>query len=337
MSSFATTAATSLQRLLRGLFSAFAVAIAPALAFCGAGLATEFPTRPITFVVPAPPGGPTDILARMFAEDLRQAWGQPVVIDNRPGAGGLIATQFVQKAPGDGYTLLLAFTSHLTNPALNPKAGYDPVKDFTPITLLANGGAVLAFNPALPIKTWQDFLRYARERGGVNIGHSGAGTSTHIYTGMIADATGIPVNAIPYKGEAPLQTELIGGGLEFGLLSIGPYVRLAQAGKLRAVTTTIRTPLLPDMPSFADVGVPGPGKVRGWFGVLAPAGVPDAIAQKLSRQIQQHVLRPEVQARLITEWAFVPVGSSPEDFASNLRSEYAEWQNAIRSQGIKLD
>jgi tripartite-type tricarboxylate transporter receptor subunit TctC len=306
-------------------------------ALCGTAFANEFPTKPITFVVPAPPGGPTDILARMFAEDLRQAWNQPVLIDNRPGAGGLIATQFVKKAPGDGYTLLLAFTSHLTNPALNSKAGYDPITDFTPISLIANGGAVLAFNPALPIRSWPDFLRYARERGGVNIGHAGAGTSTHIYTGMIADAIGIPINAIPYKGEAPLQTELVGGNLEFGLLSIGPYVRLAQAGKLQAVASTIHSPLLPGLPAFADVGVPGPGKVRGWFGVLAPAGVPDAIAQKISARLQQHVQRPEVHERLIKEWAFVPIGSSPEEFARSLRSEYAAWQQAIRSQGIKLD
>jgi len=307
------------------------------LVYSAGAIADDFPAKAITFVVPAPPGGPTDVLARLIADDLRKAWGQPVVIDNRPGAGGLIATQFVQRAPADGHTLLLAFTSHLTNPALNPKAGYDPINDFTPISLLANGGAVLAFNPSLRIKDWNDFLRYARERGGVNIGHSGAGSSTHIYTGMIAEATKIQVNAIPYKGEAPLQTELLGGGLEFGLLSIGPYLRLAQAGKLRAVASTIRSPLLPDTPTFADLGVEGPGKVRGWFGVLAPAGVPPAVAQKISQQIQRRVREPEIQARLINEWAFVPVGSTPEQFAQSLRAEYVEWVQAIKTQGIKLD
>lgn len=327
---------SSLRRLASRFINTWAASFAFLVA-CPGAIAADFPSKPISFVVPAPPGGPTDVLARMIAEDLRKAWGQPVIIDNRPGAGGLIATQFVQRAPGDGHTLLLAFTSHLTNPALNPKAGYDPIKDFTPISLLANGGAVLAFNPALPIKNWDDFLRYARERKGVNMGHSGAGTSTHIYTGMIADATKIPVNAIPYKGEAPLQAELLGGGLEFGLLSIGPYVRLAQSGKLRAVASTIRSPLLPDVPTFAELGVPGPGKVRGWFGVLAPAGVPPEVAQKISQRIQALVREPDMNARLINEWAFVPVGSTPEQFAQTLRAEYAEWVEAIKTQGIKLD
>lgn len=329
-----------MQRLLTRLRALAGTCLAgfSILCFTVGAVAAEFPSKPITFVVPAPPGGPTDVLARLLADDMRQAWGQPVLIDNRPGAGGLIATQFVARAPADGHTLLLAFTSHLTNPVLNPKAGYDPVKDFTPITLIANGGAVLAFNPALPISNWQDFLRYARSRpGGVSIGHSGAGSSTHIYAEMIAEATGLKVNPIPYKGEAPLQTELLGGTLEFGLLSIGPYARLADAGKLRAVATTLRSPLLHDMPTFAELGVPGPGKVRGWFGVLAPAGVPPAIAQKISQQLQARIRQPAISTRLVQEWAFVPVASTPEEFGRTLQAEYGEWASAVKAYGIKLD
>lgn len=300
--------------------------------------AAAFPTKPITFVVPAPPGGPTDILARLLADDMRQAWGQPVLIDNRPGAGGLLATQFVARAPADGHTILLAFTNHLTNAVLNPKAGYDPIKDFTPITLLVNAGAVLAFRPSLPIKNWDDFVRFAKANpGGVNVGNAGTGSSTHIYSEMIGEATKLKINPIPYKGEAPMHTEILAGTLDFGLMSLGPYLRFAQAGKLRGIATTLHSPLVPDMPTFAELGVPGPGKVRGWFGVIAPAGVPPEIANKLARQMQQRIAQPEIAGRLTNDWAFVPVGSTPDEFAQSLKAEYAEWARVVKNFGIKLE
>lgn len=300
--------------------------------------AADFPTKPITFVVPAPPGGPTDILARLLGEDMRKAWGQPVVVENRPGAGSMIATHFVARAPADGHTLLLAFTNHLTNPALNPKAGYDPLKDFAPVTLLANAGAVLAIPASSEIKDWKDFLRYAKEKpGGISIGNVGAGSSTHIYAEMIRDATGLPIHPIPYKGEVDLQAALISGNLEAGLISIGPYTNLAKAGKLRGMATTLRSPLLPDMPTFSDLNVPGPGKVRGWFGVIAPAGTPSEITEKIARQMQQRLREPEVTSKLNDAWAFVLVGSTPQEFAKSLKAEYAEWTDAVKKYNIQLD
>ena len=300
--------------------------------------AAEYPAKPITFVVPGPAGGPTDILARMLADDMRQAWGQPIVVDNRGGAGGLIATQLVQRSPADGYTLLLAFAGHLTNPALNPKAAYDPVKDFTPISLLANAGAVLAYPPSLHLKDWNDFVSYARKKpGGISIGNPGTGTSSHIYAEMLREATGLNITSVPYKGEAPLYTDLLGGTVDFGFISIGPYVRFSQAGKLKGLATTLRSQLIPDLPTFADLGVPGPGRVRGWFGVIAPAGVPPEVVDKLSKQIRASVTRPEVASKLVNEMALVPVGSTPEEFGAILKAEYGEWVRAIREFNIQLD
>lgn len=326
-----------LRHVTRLLRPCLTTALAAA-AFTASAWAADFPGKPITFVVPAPPGGPTDILARLLADDMREAWGQPVLIDNKPGAGGLLATHFVARAPADGHTILLAFTNHLTNAVLNPQAGYDPIKDFTPISLLVNAGAVLAFRPSLPIQNWDDFLRHAKASpGGVNIGNAGAGSSTHIYSEMIGEATRLKINPIPYKGEAPMHTELLAGTLDFGLMSIGPYVRFAQAGKLRGIATTLRSPLVPDMPTFADLGVPGPGKVRGWFGVIGPAGIPPEIADKIARRIQQRIAQPEIAARLTNDWAFVPVGSTPDEFAQTMKAEYAEWARVIKSFGIKLE
>lgn len=322
------------------LFIQCGVAVFYLILMASSAHAADFPTRAITIVVPAPAGGPTDTLARMLADDMRKAWGQAVVIDNRPGASGMIATRYVASAPADGYTLLMTLTNHLTNPVLNPNAGYDPIKEFTPISLLVNAGAVLAFNPALPIKDWNDFVRYARARpGGVNLGNVGVGSSTHFYTAMIADGTKLKINSIPYKGEAQMVPDLLAGTLDFGLISIGPFLGMAKAGKLRGVAVTLpqRSAAVPELPTFIELGVPGPGSVRGWFGMLAPAGVPTEIANKLSQQIQRFLQQPEVRARLISDWAFNPVGSKSEEFAAILKDEYVEWAKAAKTFGIKLE
>lgn len=318
-----------------------------ALGACAMGVAagpsraaTDFPTQTITIVVPSPPGGPNDVLARLLAEHLRKAWGQTVLVDNRPGASGALGAQAVARSQPNGYNLLMASTGFLTTAVLNPKIGYDPFRDFTPVSLLATTGGVLAFNPKLPIRNWAEFLRYVRGRpDGVSMGNAGIGSSNHFYSEMIAEATGLKIHAVPYRGEAAMLGELTAGTLDFGLISMGAYRNLQQAGKVHGIAVTLaqRSPALPDLPTLVELGVPRVGSARGWFGLLAPARTPADVVQKLVGQIQAILRQPEMRTRLLDEYALTSLATTADEFATILRSEHAVWVESASRYGIKLE
>lgn len=301
--------------------------------------AADYPTKTVTLVVPTPSGGTVDTTARLVAAELRTKLSRPVVVDNRPGAAGLLASQFVARAPADGHTLLFTLTSHLTNPVLNLKSGYDPIKDFAPVSLLITSGAVVTVNSNQTIGSWDDFLRIGRSNRGVSFGHWGMGSSTHFYTAMIEDAARLKLTSVPYKGEAPVVTDLLGSSLDAGLVSINTFRGLARAGKVKGLAVTLgqRSPAVPDLPTLAELGIPGPGRLNGWFGVLAPAGTPPEIVNRLSQVLADYMKQADVRERLINEFAFTPVGSTPEAFDKLLKTEFAEWKKAATTYGIKAE
>lgn len=318
--------------------SALAAGAAVAAGWRGA-LAAGYPARTITLVVPTGAGGTLDATARLLADEMRAQLGASVVVDNRSGGGGAIATQFVARAPADGHVLLFTMTSHLSNAAIRSRSGYDPVRDFAAVSLFATSGAVVVVHPASPVRTWDDFVRAARTARGQSVGHWGVGTSTHFYAAMVEDVARLKLTTVPYRGEAALLAELMAGNLDAGFVSINAYRTLAQAGKLRGLAVTLRqrSAAVPDLPTLEELGVPGPGRLTGWFGLLAPAGTPAAAVERLSAVVAGYVRRPQVRAQLVEQLALAPEGSTPEAFGQLLQTEFADWKKAADAYGIQAE
>ena len=314
---------------------------AAALLLCAAGLASAqtYPTKPIQFIVPFPPGGGNDTVARAIAQQASPALGQPIVVDNRPGAGGIIGADAAAKAAPDGHTIFLGgVATHAVNPHLHPKLSYDPIKDFAPITLVASAPSVLVVHPSVPARTIADFAAYARANPGkLNYASNGNGSSSHMAAVLYETNAGVKMTHVPYKGVGPALTDLMSGRIELMFNSIVAILPHIQAGKLRAlaVTSKSRSSLLPDVPSIAESGWPA-YEAGSWYGILAPAGTPPAIIDRLHREIVKSLKEPEVQKRLAGEGAEV-IGSTPQEFAAHIRSELARMGQAIKAAGIKLE
>ncbi len=309
-----------------------------AAAAAAAQPAANYPNKPIRIVVPQSAGGSTDLTARLIAQKLSDAVGQPVVVDNRPGAGSIIGTDLVAKATPDGYTLLVVASSITINPSLHRKLPFDPMRDLAPITQLSAFPNMLVVHPSLPVKSVQDLIALARAKPGqINYGSSGTGTGTHLSAELFKSMTGVDMVHVPYKGGGPAVTALLGGQVQLNFATIPSVLPYVRAGKLRAVavTTSRRSPAAPDVPTIAESGVPGYDHGP-WNGMLAPAKTPKAIIARLNAEVARIVHMPEAKAVLVHEGA-EPVGNTPEEFAAIIRTETAKWAKVIKAAGIKAD
>jgi len=321
------------SRFLRFAFGALLALVATAAS------AQTYPTKPIRLVVPFPPGGATDILARDVAQKLTEAWGQQVIVDNRPGAGGNIGSELVAKSAPDGYTLEMGTVgTHAINASLYAKMPYDHVKDFVPVILVAGVPNVLVVNPAVPANSVAELIAYAKANPGkLNFASSGNGTSIHLSGELFKFMAGVQMTHVPYKGSAPALQDLIGGQVQLMFDNLPPSLPQIKAGKLRAlaVTSLARAPALPDVPTMAEAGLPG-YEASSWFGVLAPAGTPPAIVTKLNAEIARWLATPEAKEKLSKQGANA-AGGTPEDFAKHIAAETAKWAKVVKDSGAKID
>ena len=304
--------------------------------FCAAA---TYPTRPIRIIDPFPPGGPSDIVNRAINQRFSEALGQPVVIDNRAGAAGIVGTEIVAKAAPDGYTLLLGPSGALTiQPTLNPKLPYDPQRDFEPVSQLTSGPQVIAVNPGVPAKSVQELVALAKAKPGqLNYASGGAATANHLAMELFKLAAGVDVVHLPYKGTGPALTAVLGGEAQMiisALLAALPHVK---SGKLRAlaVTSTTRSTAVPDLPTASESGLPR-FETSSWHGVLVPAKTPRAIITQLHAVLVKTLNAPDVRERLTTQGLNV-VASTPQEFAAHIKSETAKYARVIKAAGIKAE
>ena len=326
----------SLPRI--ALFSGLVIGALCVSAMSAAQTTNTYPNQAIRMVVPYPPGGPTDITARVVAAEMSKTIGQSVVIDNRPGASGMIGSEMVTKATPDGYTLLANASIHVINPSVYPDMRFDAIKDFTPITQLAQVPLVLVVPANSPIKSVKDLVEYAKANPGkVNFGSAGSASAQHLAGESFKIAAGIQMQHIPYKGSAPALTDLAGGQLQLMFDSMPSATPMINSGKLRAiaVTTTARAKARPDLPTIAESGFPG-FDISTWYAYWAPKGTPADIIEKLAASAAQALKNPEVIAKYEAMGA-EPVGSTPAQFAAYVESEAKKWNDIVKKSGAKLD
>ncbi|MEO6973922.1 MAG: tripartite tricarboxylate transporter substrate binding protein [Rhodoferax sp.] len=306
------------------------------LALCQAGLAQGWPQRPIKLVVPFTPGGSTDILARAIGQKLSQAWGQPVLIENVPGAGGSIGAEKVAKAAADGYTLLMGHIGTLAvNPSLYPHLPYDPVKDFAPVAWVARVPNVLAVNPSVPAHNVRELVALAKSRpAGLAYGSGGNGSAANLATEYFKQVTGAPLLHVPYRGTAPAVSDLLAGQIQVLFTGAPAMLGAIRSGQLRAlaVSSPQRLGILPEVPTVAESGYPG-FEADQWYGVVAPAGTPADIVAKLNTQINLALDSPELKARLTSEGA-IATPDTPQAFGALIAREIARWRPVIKAGRI---
>jgi len=323
------------RRTLAALAAASVLAALPL-----AGFAQAFPSKPVRIVVPFPPGGSTDLLARRLGEKLSASLGQPVVVENKPGAGGTTGADYVAKSPADGYTLLMGVTgSNAIAASLYPKMPYDTLKDFTPVSQVVSAPLVLAVNSASPIKTVKDYLAAAKAKP-MDYGTPGNGTSMHLTGEMFDLATGAKLLHVPYKGSAPALNDMLGGTLQsmFGdFLVLLPQIK---AGKVRpiAVTSARRHPMLPDVPTIAESGVAGLEKFEAssWQGLFAPAGLPPAVLAKLNAETVKALESADIK-EFFGSQGFIVGGGTPEQFKALIDAEVPKWARVVKAANVKVD
>ncbi len=311
--------------------------IAASAVAAGAQAAERYPERPVRLIVGFPPGGAADILGRIAAQHVGDALGQQVVVDNRGGAGGLIATETAVKADADGYTLLFTSIPHVINPHLYRRVTYDAVRDFAPVVLFVTVPLMLAVNPALPVKDVKELIAYAKSRPReVNYASAGSGSSSHLAVELFKSMAGLELNHVPYKGTGPLMTDLIAGQVSLTIASAVPLIPQVKAGKLRGLATTgaRRSAALPDLPTIGET-VRG-YEVTNWFGIVAPAGTPRAIVARINQAINKALERTDVKELLISRGAD-PGGGSPEEFARIIRADSAKWGKVVKASGARVD
>ena len=303
-----------------------------------AARAQSWPARPVRIIVPYPPGGPTDVLTRIVAVKLSETLGQPFAIDNKAGASGMIGAAEVAKATPDGYTLLGNASIHVINPSLYPKAGFDAIADFTPVTQLANVPLILVVNQDLPVKNVRELIAYAKANPGkLNFASSGNAAAQHLAGESFKLATGIQMQHVPYKGSAPALTDLIGGQVQLMFDSMPSAMPHVKAGKLRplAVTTAKRSAAVPDLPTIAEAGVSG-FDISTWYGLWAPKNTPRDVIERLATETAKILKLLEVRERYAALGA-EPVGSTPDEFAAYCKSELGKWAKIVKESGAKAD
>jgi tripartite-type tricarboxylate transporter receptor subunit TctC len=304
-----------------------------------AGDAAGYPAKPIRMVSPFAAGGSTDILARLVGPKLTEAWGQQVLVDNRPGAGGTVAAEIVAKAPADGHTLLLTSVSaHAINPALRAKLPYDPIKDFAPVTQLASGNNVLVVHPSLPVRTVKELIALARANPAqLTFASGGVGTPAHLAGELFKSIAKVDIVHVPYKGGSPAAIALMSGeaSLTFGsILSVLPQIK-ARRLKALAVTRATRSAALPELPTVAEAGVPG-FELNSWYGIVAPGGTPPEIVSKLNGAIVRAVNSKDIRERLESE-GIEPAGTTSDEFARYIEAEIRKWSEVVRRSGARAE
>ncbi|MSQ71333.1 MAG: tripartite tricarboxylate transporter substrate binding protein [Betaproteobacteria bacterium] len=297
-----------------------------------------WPSRPLRMIVPFPPGGPTDITGRTLAQKLAERWNQPVVVENRPGAGSIIGTEIAAKAAPDGYTMLLGSNSIALQPLLQAKLPYDPQRDLAPVILAVRIPNVLIVHPSVPANTMAEFIALARAKpGSINYASVGNATGPHLFGELFRNMTGVDIVHVPYKGTAPAVTDLLAGQVQALFDSLATALPNIRAGKLRAlgVTSLQRSKSAPDIPSISESGVTG-YEATGWFGVLVPAGTPGEIVARMNAEIGAILKQPDVEERFL-KFGAEGGGGTPEQFAAFIRSEQDKWGKVIREARIRID
>jgi len=329
--------ATSSPARRRALALACSAALA-ALAALPAHAAGDYPNKSIKLVVPYPPGGPTDIVARVVAQKLSERLGQTIVIENRPGAGGNLGAEAVARSPADGYTLVVATTAHAINPSLFSKLGYSITKDLAPISQLTAGPLVIVATPTLAASNVKELIALARSKsGGINYASSGNGQSTHLSAELFNAMAGVKMNHIPYKGSAPALTDVMSGQADVmfdTMLSAMPFVK---GGKLKAiaVTSAQRSPSAPDIPTVAESDLPGFEAIA-WNGLMAPAGTPREVIDKLNAELRKVLEAPDVRQRFDAQ-GFAAQWNTPAQFSGFVQAEVEKWAKVAKTSGAKLD
>jgi len=309
------------------------------LALSGAAAAQDYPSRPITLVVPYSAGGGNDVMARIVAEKMSKSLGQQIVIENKGGAGGSIATRQVAKAAPDGYTLGLGGTGTLAiNPTLYQNVGYDPRKDFAPVGLIATSALVVLVHPGIEAKSIAELIALAkREPGRLNYASAGSGSGIHLGSELLAQMAGIKLTHIPYKGSSPALTDLLGGHVAIYLSSLPPAIALVREGKVRALAVTgpARSPVFPDLPTVAEAALPGYEAVL-HYGIVAPAGTPQPIIYKLNAAMRAALAEPDVRARIVADGA-EPLPTTPDEYAADIDAEETKWSAIVKMSGAKVE
>jgi tripartite-type tricarboxylate transporter receptor subunit TctC len=301
--------------------------------------AEPFPSRPVKLVVPFPPGGPLDSIGRLLAQKLGEAWGQSVVVENKPGAGGNVGADAVAKSPADGYTVVMgALSTHAVNPSLYPKMPYDAVKDFAPISLVAITPNVLIVNASLPAQSLKELIAHAKANPGrLNFGSGSNGSAGHLAGELFKVETGTDVAHIPYKGGAPATQALLAGETQFMFDNLANAMAQVKGGKVRAlaVTTAQRSRLAPELPTMAEAGLPG-FDISTWFGLLAPAGTPADVVAKWNAEVVKTLNAPDVRDKMLSQGA-EPSPTTPAEFAGFIARERDKYARIVRLSGAKID
>jgi len=297
----------------------------------------DYPNKPIRMITPAAQGGTTDILARLFSAKLSEAFKQPVLVDNRGSASGVVGGEMVATAKPDGYTLLLAYHQHTVNAALNPKLPYHPVNSFTPITQITSAAQLLVVNSTSPPKTLEEFIAWTRSyQGALNFGSAGIGSGGHLAGELYKQMTGVKAEHVPYKGTGPALVALLGGEYQFNFAGLQAAVTQARGGRLRAIAVTSpkRLAALPDVPAMAEA-LPG-FEIVGWYGVLGPAKMPEQLVMRLNAELIKILNQPDIRERILADGS-EPVGNSPEAFRQFMLADMAKWVKLVKESGAKMD
>ena len=324
------------MKILRcGLFTMLACAASVAVAQTPAA---NYPVKFVRFIVPYAPGGSSDVLARTIGQKLGSALGQTFVIDNRPGAGSMVGTDIAAKATPDGYTIILSDMPHTINPAIYAKVPYDPIKDFSPVTVIGVSPMFLFVNPAVKAQNVKDFIALAKAQPGkLSIASGGTGATTHLMAELLQSNAGIKLNHVPYKGAGPALTDVVAGQIPATFTSMATAAPFAQSGRLRilGVTSAKRLPAFPDVATFEESGISGL-VVEHWWGIMAPAGVPKPIVEKLRGEIVAAVNSPDVRERFAV-LAVEPRTNTPQQFQALLESDVKRWAKVVKDAGIKIE
>jgi tripartite-type tricarboxylate transporter receptor subunit TctC len=315
------------------------LALCLATAMTVPAMAADYPDKPVRIVVPFPPGGTTDVLARIVATGLSERMGQQFVVDNRPGASGVIGTSMVAKAEPDGYTLVFAtINTHGINASLFPNLPYDPIKDFAPVTVVANTPNVLMVHPSVPAKSLAELIELAKaDPGKLNFGSTSLGGSPHMSGELFKMMAKVDIVHVPYKGGGPMLTDLIGGHIQMAFDNLPSSMGHIRSGEVRAiaVTTAERAPSAPDVPTMRESGLPD-YEVAAWFGMLAPAGTPPEIVNRLQQTISEILQSPKGVTRR-ADLGAVPVGNTPAEFAKVIAYEVTRWREVVQATGVKVE
>jgi tripartite-type tricarboxylate transporter receptor subunit TctC len=300
--------------------------------------AEDYPSRTIRMIVPFGAGGPTDVFTRVIGEELRKALGQPIVLENRPGAGTIIGTTEAAKSPPDGYTLLMVSATQTTVETLNPNKPYKLLRDFVPVAPLMNSELVMVVPPKVAVNSLKDFIALAKAKPGqLNYASSGPGSNYHMAAELVKNLAGIDIVHVPYKGSTGARNDIISGQIEMMFDSVPTMAPMIEAGRVKALGTSgrVRSPVLPDVPTLAEAGIPG-YEATIWIGVMAPAGTPRAIVDTLNREINKILVRPDIQDSWKRQGAN-PMVMKPEEFGSYIQSEIDRWARLIKANGIKAE